>query len=132
MYPQYNGHYPDSIDFYNEKLKSDWRVKIHGVHISPTYTMNEMRISGINLTGLLTCIDEVHGVTISGINNFSYLMNGVSIAVLRNRATVARGVQIGLFNKATDLRGFQFGLWNVNGKRSLPFINWQFTPKLKK
>jgi hypothetical protein len=59
-------------------------------------------------------------------------MNGLSIAGIRNRASIARGVQIGLFNKSTELRGFQFGLWNINGRRSLPFINWQFKAKRKK
>jgi hypothetical protein len=36
------------------------------------------------------------------------------------------GVQIGLFNHSKNLRGIQFGLWNTNGKRKLPFMNWQF------
>ena len=91
-----------------------------------------MHIKGLNLTGLLTVVDEIHGVTISGISNFAYIMKGVSIAGLRNRATYARGIQIGLFNKATEMRGFQFGLWNTNGRRSLPIINWQFKSRRKK
>lgn len=129
MNPQLNGPYPDSIDLYNELINKDWQAKIHGVNISVVNTFSEMRIKGFNLTGLITVVDEIHGISISGINNFSYIMNGVSIAGIRNRATMAKGVQIGLFNKSTDLRGFQFGLWNINGKRSLPFINWQFKPK---
>jgi hypothetical protein len=132
MNPQLNGPYPDSINIYNENIKKDWQVKIHGVNISLVTTINEMRIKGFTLTGLITVVDEIHGVTISGINNFSYIMNGVSIAGLRNRATFAKGLQIGLFNKSTDLRGFQFGLWNINGRRSLPLINWQFKSKRKK
>jgi len=132
MNPKLNGPYPDSINIYNENIKKDWQVKIHGVNISMITTINEMRIKGFNLTGLITVVDEIHGVTISGINNFSYIMNGVSIAGLRNRSTFAKGIQIGLFNKSTELRGFQFGLWNTNGRRSLPFINWQFKPKNKK
>ena len=50
------------------------------------------------------------------------------IAGLRNRAMIAKGVQIALFNKSSDMRGIQIGLWNMNGKRSLPLINWQFKP----
>jgi len=130
--PSFNGPFPDSLDLYNEQINKDWQVKINGVNISLINTINEMRIKGFNLTGLLTVVDEIHGVTISGINNFSYIMNGVSIAGLRNRATFAKGVQIGLFNKSTELRGFQIGLWNINGRRSLPLINWQFKPKVKK
>lgn len=121
-----NGPYPDSLSYYYKTVSKDWRVKVRGVNISLTNTINEMRIKGFNLTGLFTAVDEINGVTISGFKNFSYLMNGVSIAGIQNRATLAKGVQIGLFNKATDMIGFQFGLWNENGKRSLPFVNWQF------
>ncbi|MEQ1733895.1 MAG: hypothetical protein ABL940_09485, partial [Bacteroidia bacterium] len=129
MNPRLNGPYPDSINLYNENIKKDWHVKVNGVNISLVNTINEMIIRGVNLTGLITVVDEIYGVTISGINNFSYIMNGVSIAGFRNRATFTKGVQIGLFNKSTDLRGFQIGLWNINGRRSLPLINWQFKPR---
>jgi hypothetical protein len=130
--PKINGPFADSITIYNEVIKKDWRVKILGVQLSAINTINEMRLYGLNVTGFITVVDELHGLSISGINNFSYLMNGLSIAGIRNRATFAKGVQIGLFNKASDMRGVQIGLWNTNGKRSLPLINWQFKPKLKK
>ena len=129
---QTTGRCADDLDYYYKVLKKDWYVKISGVHINPLTTINEITIKGLNITGLITVADEIHGVTISGVNNFAYIMNGLSISGIRNRATLAKGVQIGLFNKATELRGFQFGLWNINGKRSLPFINWQFKPKRKK
>ena len=85
-----------------------------------------MQIKGLNITGLITVIDEIRGVSLSGINNFCYLLKGISIALFRYRDTVANGVQIGLINKATNLHGVQIGLWNSNGRRSLPIINWQF------
>lgn len=129
LHSKFTAPYPDSLDFYRMYASKDWQVKMKGVHISLITNINEMQIKGVNIAGFSTVVDEINGVTISGINNFAYLLNGVSIAALRNRATLAKGVQIGLFNKATDLRGFQFGLWNVNAKRSLPFINWQFKPK---
>lgn len=131
MNPRFNGPYPDSVNIYFEKLKKDWQVKVNGVNISLVNTINEMEIRGLNITPMLTVIDEVHGVSISGINNFSYILHGVSIAGIRNRAMITKGVQIGLFNKSTDLRGIQIGLWNTNAKRSLPIINWQFKPKTK-
>lgn len=130
--PQLNGPYPDSMEMYHQTIQKDWRVKINGVNISVINTINEMQIRGLNITGVLTVVDEIHGVSVSGINNFCYVLNGVSIAIIRNRATVARGVQIGLFNKANDLRGVQIGLWNKNGKRSFPLINWQFKAAKKK
>lgn len=132
LFTSFDGPYPDSINIYYEKIKNDWEVKINGVNISLVNTINEMEIRGFNFTPLVTVIDEVHGVTISGLNNFCYILNGVSIAGLRNRATIAKGLQIGLFNKSTDMRGIQIGLWNTNAKRSLPLINWQFRPKKNK
>lgn len=129
MNPRLNGPYPDSVDLYFGKLKPDWRVRVKGVHLSLVNTINEMESHGVNITSGLTVIDEIHGVSISGINNFCYILNGVSIAGLRNRAMTAKGVQVGLFNRSAEMRGIQIGLWNTNGKRSLPFVNWQFRAK---
>ncbi|OJJ22583.1 hypothetical protein BKI52_07850 [marine bacterium AO1-C] len=83
------------------------------------------KMNGLQVSVGFNWIEEVRGVCVSSVRNFTYKCNGVSIASM-NKSFRTRGVQIGLYNKATDLRGFQFGLWNVNGKRSLPFINWQF------
>jgi len=122
----YSGPYPDSLEFYEENLKDKIELKINGFNLSFVGTINEAKVNGVNLAGYNTVVDHINGLTISGANNFSYRMNGLSIAGIRNHATYARGVQIALFNKSTKLKGFQIGLWNVNGKRSLPFINWQF------
>jgi hypothetical protein len=127
-----HGPYPDSLDLYNDKISKDWQVKVKGVHVSAINTINEMDLQGVNVTALITVIDEIHGISISGLNNFCYILKGLSIAAISNRATLAKGCQIGLFNKANDLIGIQLGLWNVNGKRSLPIINWQFRPAVKK
>ena len=127
--PTFVGPLADSIEFYNQHLKKEIEVTINGINISLTNTINEVKLRGINITGVITIGDEIDGVTISGISNFAYKMNGVSIAILHNRATVAKGIQIGLRNKSTDMRGIQIGLWNTNGRRSLPFINWQFKKK---
>lgn len=52
-------------------------------------------------------------------------MNGLCFAIF-NQAQLTRGLQLGIINKSKNLRGFQIGIWNVNGKRSLPLINWCF------
>ena len=123
--PQIEGPYADSIEFYEEYLKKDIETTINGVNISLGRHVNEAKINGVNLVALMTIVDEIDGLSISGISNFAYKINGLTIAPY-NRSTSIKGVQIGLFNKATNLQGIQIGLWNVNGKRSLPFINWQF------
>jgi hypothetical protein len=124
--PRFNGPLPDSLEYYLSHLKNNWMLKVHGLNLSLVNTIGETEIRGVNITPAITLVDELHGLSISGINNFSYIMRGVTIAAIRNRATDAKGVQIGLFNKATNLRGVQIGLWNTNGKRSLPLVNWQF------
>lgn len=124
-----SGPFPDSIEMYKEQIKDKYELRVNGINLSIVGTMSEARISGLNLAGLNTVVDNIQGITISGINNFCYELKGISIAGLRNRASIGRGIQIGLFNKTTDLRGIQIGLWNINGKRSLPFINWQFKAK---
>lgn len=126
MKPKFSGPNQDSISHYNKYLKDDWRTKVNGVNVSILNNICEMQMRGVNLTALITVVDELHGISISGLNNFSYKMSGISIAGIRNRSTSSRGVQIALLNSSSDHRGFQFGIWNVNGKRSLPIINWQF------
>lgn len=101
-------------------------TKIKGVNVSVLGSVGSIEINGVNIGGINSTIDVMKGLSVSGLNNFNYYLKGVSIAVLRNRATIVRGAQIGLINKATDLRGIQIGLWNINKKRKLPFINWQF------
>lgn len=126
MNPRFVGPQPDSIEFYNTHLKKDIETTVNGVNLSAVNTINETELNGVNITGLITLVDEIDGFSFSGLSNFSYKLNGVSIAGFYNRATVAKGLQIGLLNKSTNMRGIQIGLWNSNGKRSLPFINWQF------
>lgn len=128
-YMEFSGPYPDSLDFYSNYVQNNIELIINGVNISLFGTINEAIINGVNLAGLNTVVDKMNGFSISGLNNFSYIMNGMTVALFRNRATKGKGVQIGLFNKCNDFRGFQIGIWNINGKRSLPFINWQFSAK---
>ncbi len=40
-----------------------------------------------------------------------------------------KGLQIGVVNKAKRLRGIQLGIWNINERRKLPLINWNFRTK---
>jgi hypothetical protein len=54
-------------------------------------------------------------------------MNGVQLGGLANFSKKMDGLQIALFNKSENFRGLQIGLWNVNQKRKLPFINWNFS-----
>lgn len=61
-----------------------------------------------------------------GVRNNGSKTKGVQIGLLDNRARKMKGLQIGLFNNSENFFGLQIGLWNVNQKRKLPLINWNF------
>jgi hypothetical protein len=97
-------------------------AELRGVNVSIISGMNKM--NGFSIGGILNT-KSFSGVSISGLANISDSGNGIQIGP-SNVSRKHDGIQIGLFNNSKDLRGMQFGLWNTNGKRKLPFINWQF------
>ncbi len=97
-------------------------AELRGVNISIISGMNKM--NGFSVGGILNT-KSFSGVSVSGLANISDLGNGVQIGS-SNVSRRHNGIQIGLFNNSKELRGVQFGLWNTNGKRKLPFFNWQF------
>ncbi|WP_028981748.1 LA_2272 family surface repeat-containing protein [Sporocytophaga myxococcoides] len=115
----------DSLEYYNNIIANKWETSINGLNISALGSVLEAKINGVNIGGGNTMVNELNGFSISGISNFSYSMKGVCIAAVRNRSTVGKGLQIALVNKCKHYKGVQIGLWNINGKRSLPLINWQ-------
>ena len=98
--------------------------RINGLQIGSTNGNNI--VNGLNLSA--ACFDSNNnGVCISAVMNRHYVMNGVSIAVIANHDTKCNGLQISLVNTSKKLKGVQIGLWNINQKRSLPFVNWCFS-----
>ncbi|SNR22636.1 hypothetical protein [Flavobacterium sp. ov086] len=97
-------------------------AELRGMNISIISGMNKM--NGFSVGGILNT-KSFSGVSISGLANISDYGNGIQIGT-SNVSRQHKGIQIGLFNNSKDLRGMQFGLWNTNGKRKLPFFNWQF------
>ncbi|MEL6812084.1 MAG: hypothetical protein AAFP76_12190 [Bacteroidota bacterium] len=81
--------------------------------------------NGIQI-GLLNKIKtQGSGIQLS-FDNLSEQFKGVQLGVTNRNDAKLIGLQIGIHNQSKSLRGIQLGLWNKNGKRSLPFINWQF------
>jgi len=97
-------------------------AELRGMNISIISGMNKM--NGFSVGGILNT-KSFSGVSISGLANISDYGNGIQIGT-SNVSRQHKGIQVGLFNNSKDLRGMQFGLWNTNGKRKLPFFNWQF------
>lgn len=140
------------------KLQSEPRSQhVNGMVISPGGTTCDCKTNGITLGGIGQINTEVNGITASmfinasdinrglmiaafneaflmrglqvGLGNGAFRMSGVQVGA-NNLADKAQGVQIGLRNEAIQLHGIQIGLWNVNSKRKLPLINWDFSKRL--
>lgn len=107
-------------------------------------TLYSGKVNGVSVSGLINGTNYLNGFSFSTLNCNIYGANGIMAGVYNysdhimgmqagfwNKSNFQTGVQIGLINIADELKGFQFGLWNKNGKRSLPFINWQFKPTKK-
>lgn len=107
--------------------KTDINVLVKGVSLSLSGTAGGgHRIQGVNISGLNTLTSYSSGVAIAPMFCLHKVMHGVSVGAI-NDAVEHKGLQIGLFNNSDRTRGFQIGLWNKNEKRSLPFINWNFS-----
>jgi hypothetical protein len=97
------------------------------------------QVNGISLSAMMNIAKKQNGVMIAtanyteitnglqlGLTNGSSKINGVQIAMTINESEEMRGLQIGVVNKSENFRGIQIGIWNVNQKRKLPIVNWNF------
>lgn len=148
----------DSLE-YAKAMELQPQVQVNGINVSPFGTLFGCNVNGVNLGMMGTYIPKMNGVSLTAMQGFADQVNGVQavgcinvvsklngaqVCIYFNVSTIEsngiqlgaanfakshKGVQIGAINKAADLRGFQFGIWNVNGRRKLPLINWQFKSK---
>lgn len=140
-----------------KKFLSDTvQIKINGINLSPSGSICDGNINGLNMNGISSKFNVTNGLNIAAYANFSNVLNGcqfafigndvvffngIQCAFLTNSSQVesnglqvsainssnkVNGVQLGIVNMAESLKGIQIGLWNKNQKRSLPFINWCF------
>lgn len=146
----------DSSTLKNKFLLDTIAIEINGINISPSGSLCDCNINGLNLNGMTSTANITNGLSITLFGNFAQIANGTQIAMigndtafmngvqfsfftnssqtrsngvqisLINSAVTHKGIQIGGINKAEHLKGIQFGLWNKNQKRSLPIINWSF------
>lgn len=97
-------------------------IQVAGAGTSTFYS------NGILASGLNTRVHTGKGLQIGGFNqyvNFSGLQVGVFNDVEMEGENFT-GVQVGVVNNTKKLKGIQLGLWNINEKRSLPLVNWNF------
>ena len=124
-------HQPDGTVEGLEKYPPAYVKKIYGLQVGTMYAAGESIIYGLDIS-LWSFESTVNGASISGVMNKQYIVNGLTVATLGNHNISCHGVQIGLINTCSDLQGVQFGLWNVNQRRKLPLINWNFKRTVKK
>jgi hypothetical protein len=127
-YNNYNGLSLSLMHFY---------VESRGLYINGFYSSGKTN-KGIVLTGLGNFIDNGDGLFFAVGGNHIQILNGISIGLfnhsiamkglqigLSNKINISsKGLQIGIINTNKSGKGFQLGLWNINEKRTLPFINW--------
>lgn len=93
--------------------------------ISTSLYMNFTQKQNGVMTALFNDAYIMNGLQV-GFYNSGYKTKGLQVGILGNNADEMKGFQIGLFNKSNKIKGIQIGLWNVNQKRKLPLINWNF------
>lgn len=136
--------------------RSPWD-SAHSGHVTPPDKKNvPEKVNGINLSGLGSINYSINGISIGGIGQLNWYVNGIAVSAMINithtcngiqfgtmamshkmnglqiglnvETEYMRGIQIGMFTESKNTRGLQFGIWNVNEKRKLPLINWNFRP----
>lgn len=121
------------VELNNEPLSE----KIYGLNFSLTGTLCDCKTVGLSIGGVGQYNFQINGLSLTPLMNFAQVHNGIQIAIFndsyqmrgfqigaRNNSFNSGGVQIGLFNYSKNLKGFQIGLWNVNQKRGSPILNW--------
>lgn len=116
-----------SVMLVNEKYKGKYKQKVNGITLSVFGHFNTGVTNGFMGGLFLNRTNTVNGICFAGGVNRTFFFYGIEASTFSNKSTYGRGLQIALFNTCYNFRGIQIGLWNKNGKRSLPFINWQFS-----
>ena len=116
------------VDKLPKKMNKINGVQVSIINMEPTVT-NGLEL---NVSSNIGASSVINGVSISPLYNFHHTSNGFVISPLANISQKCRGLQIALFNSCKDSKGLQIGFWNVNQKRKLPFVNWNFKSKNKK
>ena len=114
------------IDLPDSDQEYDRRYHLSGVSLSAGGLIPGWDVKGVCLNGGICIISAASGLLITGTQNQTGEFKGLEISGLRNKSVKGRGMQVGLINVCRNFKGVQVGLWNVNSKRSLPLINWNF------
>lgn len=135
----------NKVNGLNVSFGSDKDIDSNGLSVA-VFGQYLQKMNGLAISSMGNSVDEQNGISVSLILNQMYEGIGIS-AALGNETYYYKGLQvggsniikekgfglqIGVYNESSDYRGIQLGLWNRNGRRSLPFVNWQFSKKKTK
>lgn len=134
-----NNIYEEIVNGINISSGTIGDVLYNGITIAAV-VQNGKKNNGIAITGMWNAMNIMNGVQISGLlneaeysnglqvslSNTTLYMKGIQIGGVNHADNKMTGLQIGLYNRSGKTKGIQIGLWNVNEKRSLPIINWNF------
>jgi hypothetical protein len=101
------------------------QINFHVNGISTSLFMNLNQKHNGLMAAMFNEAYYMNGIQI-GLSNYGSKTKGIQLALITNETNEMKGLQIGLFNKSKKFKGLQIGLWNVNQKRKLPLINWNF------
>ncbi|MDH7445122.1 LA_2272 family surface repeat-containing protein [Aquimarina sp. 2201CG14-23] len=115
------------VDGCSVALVGQYLQKMNGIAIAAMGNSVEEQ-KGIMAAFMMNEMFKGVGVSMA-LGNHAHYYQGLQIGVSNGIEEKGTGLQIGVFNKSKNFRGIQIGLWNKNERRSLPFINWQFSKK---
>ena len=106
-------------------FEEGYAERINGLSLYASGTTCDCLINGISVGGIGHIINQVNGISATMFNVIGK-HNGIMIAPI-NMSDIINGLQLGYANgNDSEARGIQIGIWNVNQKRKLPLINWNF------
>lgn len=107
---------------------SEANSHIHGLSISGGGIL-DVDVRGVAINGVASYVNKADGIHFSGLFSMSYCFRGLVFGAIRNKSTYGKGIQIGLINTVREGNLVQIGLINRIGRRTLPFINFNFKKK---
>ncbi|MNY11774.1 hypothetical protein D3C86_1448220 [compost metagenome] len=103
--------------------------RVNGISLPGTGNAGSYEINGVAIGLVGHLHNSVNGISVAAMINAAQRHNGIQTTLFTNQCYQMNGIQVGIFNTSKKTRGFQIGLWNVNERRKLPLINWNFGSK---
>ncbi|HAS42995.1 MAG TPA: hypothetical protein DCS93_21120 [Microscillaceae bacterium] len=114
---------------FSRLTRQPFSEKINGISASLSGTVCHCRTNGITVGGIGQINFKVNGISASLLMNYVQISNGVGVALwnesyrmngiqlgLANYGAKTRGIQLGIINRSKDMIGLQVGLFNKSSR----------------